>query len=154
MQRPRGHGGGGGGPPHPAKPGPPPTGAPPRGPRQPWPPGPCQPGPPQPVNCACWATLGAACGAGAALATLASPMADRPSAPAIAPVPITLFRVIAIPSSVCFDRKFDTFGTTQTLISTAMNPLYLGSATRMSRPGQTLSSSAAAPLRAQRLILL
>src|SRR5271157_418213 len=92
MQRPKGHGGGSGGPPQPAKPGPPQ-------------PGPRHPGPPQPVNCACWTALGAACGVGAALATLASPMAEKPSAPAIAPVPIIFFRVMTIPSSVYFDQK-------------------------------------------------
>src|ERR1700740_3223819 len=98
MQRPKGHGGGSGGAPQPAQ------AAPPRprprhpGPPQPWP-------PPQPVNCARWTALGAACGVGAALATLASPMAEKPSAPAIAPVPTIFFRIMTIPSSAYFDQK-------------------------------------------------
>jgi hypothetical protein len=32
-------------------------------------------------------------------------MAEKPSAPAIAPVPIIFFRVMAIPSSAYFDQK-------------------------------------------------
>jgi hypothetical protein len=86
MQRPKGHGGGSGGPPQPAPPQP----------------GPCQPGPPQPANCACWITAGAAGGVGAALATPASPTAEKPSAPAIAPAPTIFFRVMAIPFLLLF----------------------------------------------------
>jgi hypothetical protein len=97
------------GPPQPAppQPGPPQSGPPQSGPPQPGPPprgppqprSPCQPPPFQPSNCRCWTAPGAACGAGAALATPASPMAERPSAPAIAPVPTIFFRVMPIPFS-------------------------------------------------------
>jgi hypothetical protein len=107
MQIPKGHGGGSGGPPQPApQPGPrqPRPGPPKPGPCQPGPPkpGPCQPGPPQPANCACWITAEAAGGVGAALATAASPTAEKPSAPAIAPALTIFFRVMAIPFLLLF----------------------------------------------------
>ena len=89
-----------GGPPQP-RPGPPHPGPPqPRPPRQP--PPPCQPPPPpcQPANCAWWTTPEAAGGVGAAFATPARPMAEKPSAPAIAPAPTILFRIMAIPSLI------------------------------------------------------
>ncbi len=89
------------------RPGPPQPGRPQPGSPQPWPPqpgppGPCQPGPPQPGNGACWKTTGAAGGGGAALATPASPIAEKPSAPAIAPVPTIFFSVMAIPFLLLF----------------------------------------------------
>jgi hypothetical protein len=103
MQRPIRHGGGGTphpmGPPKPRPPNPrPPTPGPPN-PRPPKP-GPRPPGPPQWTSCACWATLGAVCGVVAASAAPASPIAEKLSVPAIAPIPTILFRVMTIPSSV------------------------------------------------------
>ena len=128
MQSPNGHRGGG--PPHPAKPGPPqprpPQPGPPQprlpqpGPPQPRPPGPPQPRPPQPrppgppqpcppppgppqlAHCACCITLGAAGGGGAALAAPASPIAEKPIAPAITPVPTIFLRIMAIPFLLLF----------------------------------------------------
>jgi hypothetical protein len=91
--------------PGPCQPGPPQPGPPQPRPPQPGPPGPCQPGPPQPANCTCWTTPGAAGGVGAALATPASPIAEKPSAPAIAPVPMIFFRVMAIPFLLLFTPR-------------------------------------------------
>jgi hypothetical protein len=138
IQMPRGHRGGGG-PPHqpgppqpgPRQPGPPQPGPPQPGPPQPRPP-PCQPPPCQPSNCTCWTAPGAACGAGAALATPASPMAERPSAPAIAPVPTIFFRVMAIPLPCkTLNWNIRSSHTRRTLDSQAMNQLYPGSAACM-----------------------
>jgi hypothetical protein len=107
MHRPSKQGGGGppqpGPPPHPGppQPRPPPPRQPPPPPRQP-PPPPCQPPPrppPQPADCAWWTTPGAACGVGAAFATPARPMAEKPIALAIAPAPTIFFRIMAIPFS-------------------------------------------------------
>ena len=89
----------------PPQPGPPHPGRPQPGPPQPRPPcqpPPCQPPPPpcQPANCAWWTTPEAAGGVGAAFATPARPMAEKLSAPATAPAPTILFRIMPIPSLI------------------------------------------------------
>jgi hypothetical protein len=89
----------------PPQPGPPHPGRPHPGPPQPRPPcqpPPCQPPPPpcQPANCAWWTTPEAAGGVGAAFATPARPMAEKLSAPATAPAPTILFRIMPIPSLI------------------------------------------------------
>jgi hypothetical protein len=135
MQRRSTQGRGGPPQPGPPHPGPPPQPGPPQ-PRPPCQPPPCQPPPPpcQPANCAWWTTPEAAGGVGAAFATPARPMAEKPSAPAIAPAPTILFRIMAIPSLIC-NSWLETcpVGTYSTIDSVSMNWLCPGSASRMQR---------------------
>jgi hypothetical protein len=65
--------------------------------------------------------LAAGCGVGAALAAPANPMADKLSAPAIAPVLIIFFSVMTITSPVCGYRTDSRRRTSETLDSLAMN---------------------------------
>jgi hypothetical protein len=166
MQRPIRHGGGGAphpmGPPkpRPPKPGPPkPRPSTPRPPKlrpskpRPPNPGPRPPGPPQWTSCACWATLGAVCGVVAASAAPASPIAEKLSAPAIAPIPTILFRVMTIPFlCIAIDWNFLFVVHQKTLGSVAMKALCVGPGAFMRR--YTIAREVVSPLATKRPVLV